>query len=129
VKNKLERGANVEDEQKQLDKKKTEIDAFMKSQGQYDESAISRFLAKKSDSFKRTSLIEHISRTRFLVYKINAARNLAFNCFHIIKNGITNFSRYSYNARKAESGYDPEIQVSADVSQPGKKDDKKGGKK
>lgn len=72
----------------------------MKTIGQYDEATITRFLNKKPDSFRRTNLIEHISRTRYIIYKINASRNLAFNCFHIIKNGITNFSRYSYNARK-----------------------------
>ena len=106
VKAKLERGANVEDEQKMLDKKKGEIDAYMKTAGQYDDSTITRFLNKRSDQSRRNLLIEHISRTRFTIYRVNASRNLAFNCFHIIKNGITNFSRYSYNARNVESGYD-----------------------
>lgn len=52
------------------------------------------------------------------------------NCFYIIKNALTNFNRYSYGARRVETGYDPEIQVIVDSSnQAGKKDDKKGGKK
>jgi len=103
----------------------------MKNSGPYDDQTINRFLSKKSSNFKRNELIEHIARTRFIIYKINSSRNLAFNCFHIIKNGITNFNRYSYGARRVESGYDSEIQLSTETNTQttGKKDDKKGGKK
>ena len=55
---------------------------------------------------------------------------MLINSFYIIKNGLTNFNRYSYGARRVEQGYDPEIQISAEnISNQGKKDDKKGGKK
>ena len=130
AKGRMERGSG-ENEQKVMEKKKTEIDTYMKTVGQYDDATINRFLTKKSDSFRRSNLLEHITRTRFIIYKINASRNLAFNCFHIIKNGITNFSRYSYMARRVESGYDAEIgvKVEAPGQGAGKKDDKKGGKK
>lgn len=103
----------------------------MKTTGQYDGNTINIFLNIKTDLFTRKHLIQHMTRTRFTIYKINQSRNLAFNCFHIIKNGLNIFNRYCYNARRAENGYDPELQVGIDtgVQQTGKKDDKKGGKK
>lgn len=103
----------------------------MKTTGQYDDNTISKFLISKSDIFIRNKLIQHMTRTRFTIYTINQSRNLAFNCFHIIKNGLNIFNRYSYYARRAENGYDSELQLSADLNsqQTGKKDDKKGGKK
>jgi hypothetical protein len=51
------------------------------------------------------------------------------NSFHTLKNGLTNMHRLSYGSRKVETGYDPEIGVPAQQPPPGKKDDKKGGKK
>lgn len=103
----------------------------MKTTGQYDDNTINRFLNTKTDFITRKHLIQHMMRTRFTIYKINQSRNLAFNCFHIIKNGLNIFNRYCYNARRAENGYDPELQNFADLGtqQTGKKDDKKGGKK
>ena len=103
----------------------------MKTTGQYDDNTINEFLNTKTDIFTRKNIIQHLIRTRFTIYKINQSRNLAFNSFHIIKNGLNIFNRYCYNARRAENGYDPELQTSVDLGAPqaSKKDDKKAGKK
>lgn len=103
----------------------------MKTTGQYDDNTIGRFLNLKTDLFTRKHLLQHMTKTRFTIYKLNLSRNLPSNCFHIIKNGLNIFNRYCYNARRAQNGYDPELQVSSDSGpqQTGKKDEKKGGKK
>ena len=56
AKGRMERGSG-EDEQKLVEKKKVEIDTYMKTVGQYDDPIITRFLTKKSDSFRRTLLL------------------------------------------------------------------------
>ncbi len=47
----------------------------------------------------------------------------------MLKNGLANIHRISYGSRKVETGYYPEINVQPQQPVPGKKEDKKGGKK
>lgn len=48
IKLNFERGSNLEDEQKLFEKKKAEINAYMKTNGQYDDGQVTRFLSIKS---------------------------------------------------------------------------------